>query len=270
MENTTEDIPLYKYLNLESFLYLMGTRRLRFSKITDWPDKFEGSSYKISSKIFYDGKHVSFENIWGSCWTKETDIEACHSSEGSLSRANTELREHGSAAMWGSYCSSCGIRVKSTLRKIEDAVKTFTEKSNSIFRHGDVVYSADIQPRKDETALLHKHIPFRYESEYRFLLVDKDAELKEAEVPIGDPFTFFDEMLVGSTTKNNKWLVSIIHQALAASVGLGGNSTDRGRFAKISQLFGNSSENLTISYIRFNTFSEVQKALEPFMPSPRE
>lgn len=257
MNNMNNDMPLFRYFNLPSFLFLMGSRCLHFEQITKWPDKFEGSSYKLSSNIFFNELTLPCESIWGNCWTQEVDVKECHADEASFIRANMELYKNGSAAMWGSYCVECGVRVKSTVGKVELAIAKFLDKADVDFEHGPVEYVPDLvikeEPRR---ALFHKRIPFRYESEYRFLVADKTGKRTSVEVPIGDPFDFFDEMLVSPTTDSNGWITDMIYQSIASSVGLEGSTKKGKQFARKSQLYSCTSQNIKSSCLRFNTVSE--------------
>lgn len=252
-----KDTPLFRYLNLQSFLLLMGSRCLHFEQITNWPDKFEGSSYKLSSRILFNGNSLPCKNIWGNCWTQEVDIKECHVDEASFIRATNELHKNGSAAMWGSYCVECGVRVKSTLGKVEHAIAHFLDSADVDFIYGPVEYVPDWvikeEPRK---ALFHKRIPFRYENEYRFLVADKADTFTSVEIPIGDPFDFFDEMLVSPTTDNNWLITDMIYQSIASSVGLEGNTKNSEQFARKSQLYNVTSQELKGSFLRLNTVSE--------------
>lgn len=262
MTEISDDAPLYRYYDLPSFLYLMASRRLRLSKISKWPDKFEGTSYKFSSRV-YRHNELSCDCFWGSCWTQDVDVRECHRNNESYNRANAELKENGSAAMWGSYCGGCGVRVMSTFGKIKSIIEDFagTEKVN--FEYGPIEYSSVLRIREERfRSLFHKRTPFRHESEYRFIVVDEGLKLERVEISIGNPFDFFDEMLVSPTTKTNEWLTDVVYQSVVASVGLGGGAKNGKAFVKKSQLYSLASHEVNGSFMRFNTASEAYREFE--------
>ena len=45
------ETPLYKYLSVEAFLYLIEFKRLIFSRITTWPDAYEGVRFEFFNKF---------------------------------------------------------------------------------------------------------------------------------------------------------------------------------------------------------------------------
>jgi hypothetical protein len=247
-ENTVDDkTPLYRYYDLLSFLYLIGSKKLRFSKIKDWPDKFEGASYVYSEKIFNSDKQVKIDHVFGSCWTQEIDIKECYDSVEDYEKANAEIQEHGSGALWEQYCSSSGVRVKTTLGKILAKIDKFKDgKTGLELIHNKVQYSPGININRDTTDnLFHKRVPFRHECEYRFILIDYNKLEDNVEVSIGDPLDFFDEYLICPTTKNNKWIVNTIYQTLVPTFkDMKVNSKNGNLFCRKSQLYENSSNEL--------------------------
>lgn len=257
------DTPLYKYLGLDSFLFLMANRTLRFSKITDWPDKFEGGSYRLFSKLFNDNP-ISLDSVWGSCWTTETDIEECYNSPEMLKLANAEIQKHGNAGMWETYCGGCGVRVKSTVRKVREVVEE--SLGDAELCDGEVKYVPNVHISKNfHEMLFHKRTPFRYENEYRFIVLDRGKSFRGFEVPLGDPYAFFDEMLVGPSNTKNQWIVDTLYQAIAGSAGLGCNSNGQIQFARKSGLYEHASETLTGSWLRFKSCGEVKAEYEAML-----
>jgi hypothetical protein len=69
------ETPLYQYLSIEKFLYLMVWKRLTFSRITSWPDAYEGFRLDFFKRFlrvpeFADNKKGDF---YGSCWSLQTE-----------------------------------------------------------------------------------------------------------------------------------------------------------------------------------------------------
>lgn len=159
------DMPLYRYYSLPAFLHLFGSKRLRFSRYVDWPDKYEGTSYKFSTRIFNDDSAVDINHIFGSCWTLEVDIRECHTSDESYQHACEEIRQHGSGLLWETYCPNSGLRVKTTLGKILNAINIFTANNPNLkLCHRKIEYSSNLYIQKNTVeSLFHKRIPFRHD-----------------------------------------------------------------------------------------------------------
>lgn len=244
---TNNDMPIYRYYNLESFMYLIGSRRLRFSRITEWPDKFEGINYTNSEKIINNNPEINLDNIWGSCWTQEVDIRECHSREDDHLNATAEIQNEGSAALWEQYCGNSGVRVKTTIGKILDRLNTFkSDKPHVILIHDKVQYCPGLQIQLNtKDCLFLKRTPFRHECEYRFLLIDKERSQNNIEVDIGDPLVFFDEFLISPTTKRNNWITHTIYQTFAPIFSdMSSNNKNGNNFCRKSQLYEKTSNEL--------------------------
>jgi len=242
-----EETPLYRYYSLESFIYLITSRRLRFSKIKEWPDKFEGINYEYSEKMINNNTEVDTDNIFGLCWTQEIDIKECYLDNKIYQEANSKLQRDGSPALFGQYCGNIGVRVKTTLGKIIAKINTHIgSKANITLEHGPVSYFSYFNIRKNTVkSLFDKFSAYRYEAEYRFLLINSCPPEGTIEIDIGDPFDFFDEYLISPATKNNAWMAKALYNAcIPVFQNMDVNSKNRKQFCRISQLYGNISEEL--------------------------
>ncbi|WP_156955714.1 hypothetical protein [Solidesulfovibrio alcoholivorans] len=213
------DMALYRYLSLESFLHLFTSKKVRFSKITSWPDKFEGKSYEMSSRIHTGSRNINPNHIFGSCWTRELDILECHQTPAGLNldtfqRANQELQQMGSAALWEAYCGRSGVCVKCNISKILCSIASRIENNPHLtLVHQEITYCPGISIRSNTIdALFQKRIPFRHESEYRFIILDNSETELDMDIDIGDIYDFFDEILVCPTQDDNGWITSAIHK----------------------------------------------------------
>ena len=69
------DTPLYRYLSTDSFLHLVEFKRLPFTRITNWPDSFEGSRYTFLSKVHkeddFPGRGKN--DFYAMCWSLQID-----------------------------------------------------------------------------------------------------------------------------------------------------------------------------------------------------
>lgn len=254
-----EDLPpstaLYRYMSTEAFLYLMVFQRMMISKITDWPDSFEGTRFEFLKKIKdNEFSHNSKDDFYASCWTLQTEERCLYESEEQFEAAQEELSRNGSAAMWESYCKNGGVRIKTTLGKIDQLLSTELHNWN-IFR-GKVYY----EPSKSWTmtihassiikTLLHKRVSFRSESEYRFILISENTKnLSKISIPIGDLFEFLDEILIAPATSSNKWLSRTLYN-IAVGVSIAPpkrttvNSKEGKQYCHISQLYSKVSETI--------------------------
>ncbi|MEM4409830.1 MAG: hypothetical protein QXI19_13920, partial [Candidatus Caldarchaeum sp.] len=64
------ETPLYRYMSIEAFLYLLAFSRITISRITEWPDSYEGTRFEFLKKVKED-KEFSNKNkndFYVSCW----------------------------------------------------------------------------------------------------------------------------------------------------------------------------------------------------------
>ncbi|MCF8383300.1 MAG: hypothetical protein K9G39_06840 [Chlorobium sp.] len=255
-ENIQLSTPIYRYLSLESFLFLLEFKRIPFSKIKNWPDSFEGSHFDFMSRQHKENhaKHNVISDFYASCWTLQEEPRVLYSTEREHKNAVEELKQHGSAAMWQSYCQNGGVRIKTTIGKFVDICQEYP--SGYTIYHGPVYYAAansfskTIKAPDQIYTLLHKRVSFRYESEYRFILItDSEKNHSIETVPTGDLFDFIDEILVSPATETGEWIArTIYHMGLDITIDYPKrtdiNSKDGKRFCRISQLFKRISEDV--------------------------
>lgn len=252
--HVSEDTALYKYLSIEGFLFLLEYRQLIFSKITQWPDAYEGGRFEFFMRIKKDQpfSDKTKNDFYGSCWSLQSEHRSLYKSTSDYENAVSELRKDGSASMWEAYCPRGGVRIKTTITKIIAALEQYLTNCE-VFR-GKVFYEpatswSKTMKTKDLVSLfLMKRIPFRHESEYRFILVPNHAQptVTNIAVPIGNWFDFIDEILVSPCTDQNKWISrTIYNMAIRAAIKSGNtciNWKNGGQYCHISQLYGNVTE----------------------------
>lgn len=253
-----EDTPLYKYLSTDGFLHMVEFGRLLFSRITSWPDSFEGSRYAFLSQVRQDNDFPgrSKDDFYAMCWSLQTDDPRLFDDTSDYESAIKELRKNGSASMWEGYCKSGGVRIKTTLGKLDRLFQSLG-MDWQLFR-GKVYYEPEGSWRTSIKAptlistLLHKRISFRHENEYRYILVPKSttpAPLVTVEIP--NMFELLDEILICPATSRNKWISrTLYHVGVDLTIKKGNhycvNTKDKVQFCRISQLFAPVSE--TIGY----------------------
>ncbi len=102
-EDILKSTPLYRYLSVEAFLYLIGVGSLRFSRITkNWPDFYEGSRYDFLKKAIKE--HHQFANkekddFYANCWSLQSAKESLYENNEEYKLAIEELEKEGSAPM---------------------------------------------------------------------------------------------------------------------------------------------------------------------------
>jgi hypothetical protein len=249
------DTPLYKYLPIEAFLYLNEFERINFTRITDWPDAYEGSRFEFFSKAKNDQRYSnkSKNEFYGSCWTLQTDDLCLYESTKEYDEAIKELLRNGSASMWDSYCPNGGVRIKTTIGKINKLILCGAQDC-SVFR-GKAYYEPATSWNKTiktydlVSTLFMKRVSFRHEAEYRYILVpNKESQELIISLPIGNLFEFIDEILISPATTSKKWVSRTLYNM---SVGIslnpkhqGANHKNGKQFCRVSQLYGIISETL--------------------------
>jgi hypothetical protein len=255
-QKLSDDTVLYKYMPIEAFLQLFWHRRVIFTRLIDWPDAYEGFLFDFLSKHRKDSilEGRSSSDLYGSCWTLQTEDSALYSTREEYTLAQGDLRRHGSAPMWESYCRNGGVRIQTTLGKL---TRLFAENlPNAHVFHGKVSYvpydaglHAAIRSVGTSRALFVKRVAFRYEAEYRYMLLPEDSsDRRIIPVPTGDLYDLLDEVLIAPATKPRVWLARTIYNlgvGIASGPGRGGTNFKNDRqLCRISQLYGTISEEI--------------------------
>jgi hypothetical protein len=227
-----------------------------FQRISSWPDAFEGAQFEFFKNLRTDDVHAkcTLESFLGSSWTLQTENSAVYSNDAEHQSAEDELKDSGSAAMWETYCKNGGVRIRSTIGKIE---RLLEERAEGYECHrGRVLYEASrnwersIKNRDLISKIFLKRVPFRYESEYRFVLVSSsgDEPPPRAFFPVDDLYEFVDEFLICPAVKNRIWISRMLY-GYATSISIsprrpGSNRKGGKQYCRISNLYGNISEEL--------------------------
>ena len=244
---------IYRYLSLESFLFLLVNRNLTFSKAKNWPDAYEGVRFKYMKRAKNIYPEKEFKNFYGCCWSLQNENPCLYDDESEYKKAIKELERHGSASMWETYCKNGGVRVKTTIKKLDNLLKkTFSDFE--IYR-GKVQYEPQkswrtvVQSNDWINLLFVKRVGFRYESEYRYLLyTNKRTQDKFVFLPIGDLYDFFDEILICPAIEKNEWISKTLYNlcvGLTIDPRRGRttiNNKNGKQFCRISQLYSTISE----------------------------
>jgi hypothetical protein len=247
--------PIYKYMSIEGFLYLLKYEQIMFSKLTSWPDASEGARFDFFQRIHGDDKYSkkAKSQFLGSPWSLQTENSCLYSDEKKHKNAEEELKKVGSASMWETYCKQGGVRIKTTIGKVEKALNSSDNCFDSF--KGIVQYEPSSSWNKTLNSsgliskLFVKRVSFRYESEYRFILVAEN-EIKKSQIffNVGNLFDFVDEFLICPAISSNTWISRMLyHYAVGTSspINIPGTNQKNGRqYCRISNLYGNISEEI--------------------------
>ncbi|MHB9073106.1 MAG: hypothetical protein ACYC6G_06240 [Desulfobaccales bacterium] len=252
-DDLPDETPLYNYMKIEEFLYLIEFKRLIFSRITSWPDSYEGILFEFLKKIQSDPllKDNNKDDFYGSCWSLQTENICLFRDDREYQAALKEIRESGSASMWETYCKNGGVRIKTTLGKLNEL---FLKKisDSKLIKRGEVIYEPEgsftLESPDLTSTFFAKRISFRHESEYRFILIPNESNKEKLiYVEIDDLFNLIDEIMVAPTIKANKWISRTLYNIavdIFISPERGANVKDGKQFCRISQLYGSISEEL--------------------------
>jgi len=215
-----EETPIYKYLSVDKFLYLLTRQKLYIGKIKNWPDSFEGTKFDLLQRI-HNSSSLALEDIFASCWTLERDYRGLYPSDSAYRKACEELERNGNAAMWETYCKNGGVRIKTTIGKLNSLLERYLNDDVIIYR-GEVQYEALVDwnmsvnlvlPEghpKEILGLFVKRTPFRYEREYRYIIISKGKDIKNLSLPIPDLYQFLDEILVCPATDTTELISDVL------------------------------------------------------------
>lgn len=240
------ETPLYKYISIEAFLYLRHFQRLTFSRFASWPDAYEVFRYQFFKSFKKDIQFakITKDDFWGSCWTLQTEDIRLYDNIKEQSLANKDLQEHGSASMWETYCRNGGVRIKTSLGRINDLLTNRLAPYYKVFR-GKVYYEPVTDWQKTTktsdliSTLFMKRVAFRYEAEYRYILVSESPPSESViSVPFDDIFKFIDEVLISPTTNSRKWISRTLYSIVSERATI---RKIQKQFCKISQLYGTIS-----------------------------
>ncbi|MHB8882966.1 MAG: hypothetical protein ACYC69_15840 [Thermodesulfovibrionales bacterium] len=257
----TEDLPcktpLYKYMSIEAFLYLLHFKQLIFSRFVSWPDAYEVFRYEYL-KQFGQAPHeeaplfaeVTKDDFYGSCWTLQTEDIRLYDNKKAHALAEEDLQRNGSASMWETYCRNGGVRIKTSIGKIDyllGTLESFLGYRGQVYYEARKDWQKTIKSPNLISTLLMKSVAFRHEAEYRYILVPT-APVNKTIIPIrfGNLFEFLDEVLVSPGTNSTKWISRTLYN-IVSEIAIARRL--KKQFCKISQLYGPISEEIAPSLI---------------------
>ena len=187
-QDLDKNTPIYKYMSVESFLFLLKYQKVMFSKLTTWPDAYEGARFDFFKKIYKDDKYSSKskDNFFGCSWSLQTENSCFYSDREEHQKSEEELQKSGSASMWETYCKQGGVRIRTTIGKIESILEDQTSGFEAYRGTAQYEPSSCWNKTLSNTGLISKlfikGVSFRHESEYRFILVSEKENSRKSVV----------------------------------------------------------------------------------------
>lgn len=151
-ENIIKDSSVYRYLSIESFIYLLESKKLTFTHVNEWDDPWENVlSNAVTEKddgMFEKPIYRASDYIYGQCWTKKEESDA----------------------MWRIYSpQKTGVKIKVSLKNFELIEGTdFLDIENVIYfsNMDDLMQKTNADKSRFSTAKL-KRDAFSHEEEIR-------------------------------------------------------------------------------------------------------
>lgn len=203
---------LWKYLDLERFIWLIQSKSLWFSQVNQLEDSLEGSLGRLnlkeqgqrvqgfSSPFFRGGKYVGKEDrfYYVNCW---------------------HLSDHESMGMWKIYAGlGLGIAIKTSPANLKSAILDVKDIYPGKVKYVD--HEIERIPKNNVFApYLRKSLPYRYEQEYRLLHrlpnwdeIDETPSGIKIEI---NPETLITEVVVAPHTE--PWRMKIVEQLIESA-----------------------------------------------------
>jgi hypothetical protein len=242
---------LYRYISIESLKYFIkGSFSL--NRVSAWPDRMECADFEfLQSGPKTDEKRLA-KDFFASCWTTDQILENSLPPDYSVQLANDELKSEGSASMWEDYCKNGGIRVATTLEKLLSIFEIAAPAEATVY-YGLVNYMAKRDNarfnnlERIEKTLFQKRIGFQHENEFRFVGNFADENENYVQISVPNYWEFLDEILV-FPIKNSGQIdrAKRLHDlgVCLAAKNWSGNSKNGRHFCKVSQLYGQVSNEI--------------------------
>jgi hypothetical protein len=158
--------PLWRFLDLPKFLSLLQTRSLFFTRGDLFRDPYEGMPSDEVAAAFPQDLPIGVMD-WARSFTpirRAVFVNCWH------------LSPHESAAMWSVYSASSGLALRTTYRKLRDALGAWPHRAYM----GTVRYGEDQASNAKMNALgmfMNKRRSFEHEREVRIVLMDLSGTL---------------------------------------------------------------------------------------------
>lgn len=176
------DSTIWRYLEIPQLLSIILEQKLHFTKITDFPDKYEGTLpapdlagvEAYANKVEKDPDKIiqTIENIrersYANCWC---------------------LKETTSSVMWRAFSDyNSGVVIKSTYQKLKDVLEDCYKSEVYLGSVKYIDYSlSSFAPQLSHKQLFHKRKKFTEENEVRAIIIDNPLKYKlEPDLDLSD------------------------------------------------------------------------------------
>lgn len=221
---------IVRYLSLAKFHSLLFKKTLFFSPISSMTDKHEGT-------IFTNEGVARLQALMELAQYPKEDVEKVREKirgeQETLDKLKTfvaincwNLADHESFALWKIYVPSGeGVAIRTSRSKL---VSKIDKQYAPYITQAMVRYASD-QTGFDASVFFKKHLPYRYEGEYRLALdcvnmkghedfrsklIQQLAEKGGLEIPLVD-LNFIDEIIISPFV--GKWFFDVVENLVAAS-----------------------------------------------------
>lgn len=151
--------------------------------------------------------------------------------------------------MWESYCKHGGVRIRTSVGKI-NALFEKSSLNGKAFRGkvqyvpGDKVIDYAMISPGTAAGLFVKRVAFRYETEYRYIVLPEGSSSTGIiPVLISHLYDFLDEILIAPATPDKEWVARALY-GYTVGISRGSNTKNSRMFCRISQLYGTISQEI--------------------------
>jgi hypothetical protein len=175
---TNKDIPIWRYMDLAKYLWMLDNRGLFFARATQLGDQFEGSSTKMMVSM---REYIRANRATDPALAAYKDLPEVAFKVGDATRAAVQsyfiscwhMNEHESAAMWKLYSGSNeAVCVRSTYRRLRLCLP------KCVFI-GEVKYlnyeTEGFSVTNAFNFIMHKRVSFAHERELRAIFWEIDG-----------------------------------------------------------------------------------------------
>jgi hypothetical protein len=170
IENFTEGDILHKYISFDALVDLLKNGRLRFTRVTSWPDPYEAAYYRTVDLYDVDGSllpnPIDYKKYFGSSWTLHKNSDAMwklysKNEDSILITTNATIVKHfvGDGIYGGAIYFGGGPH---------GLANDFFMARARLHQHFNETNYSDEE--KQSMALLLKHYAYHYEREIRFIV----------------------------------------------------------------------------------------------------
>lgn len=162
-----DDATIWRYLEIPQLLSMLINQKLHFTKITDFPDKYEGT---------LPAPDLAGVEAYAQKFEKDPD-EIIQTIEGIRDRSYANcwcLKDTTSSVMWRAFSDyNTGVVIKSTYNKLKEILDNCYKTEVYLGTVDYIDYSlSSFAPKLSHKQLFHKRKEFAEENEVRAVIID--------------------------------------------------------------------------------------------------